>query len=123
MSFLLDQNADRRFAPYLRSLGHDVTVVAIDYPPGLPDEEVLAIAHREGRTILTNDTDFGELAIRRGLPHVGIILFRVKAATFAVSRDRLDFVLTNYRDHLDQLLVVTLRGVRVRRASPPSTPA
>lgn len=59
MRFLLDQNADRRFAPYLRNLGHDVNVIA---------------------------TDFGELAVRHGLPHASIILFRVRGADHATTR-------------------------------------
>jgi hypothetical protein len=38
MRFLLDQNADRRFLPYLRSLGHDVTSTGIDDPSSLARE-------------------------------------------------------------------------------------
>ena len=117
MRFLLDQNADRRFAPYLRSLGHDVTVIATDYMPGLSDAEIIAIAHREGRVIITNDTDFGELAVRHGLPHAGIILFRVRGADHATKQARLDFVLHHYSAQLDQLIVVTLDSIRVRRTS------
>src|SRR5215204_6408674 len=77
MRFLLDQNADRRFAPYLRDLGHGVTVVSIDYPPGIPDCTVLAIAHREGHIVLTNDHGFGELVFRHRLPHAGVIYLRL----------------------------------------------
>ena len=68
MRFLLDQNVDRRFAAFLASLGHDVKVIAADYPPGLPDREVLAIGRRERRVLLTNDRDFGELVVREHLP-------------------------------------------------------
>jgi len=32
--------------------------------PGILDEEVLAIARQEGRLLLTEDKDFGELVIR-----------------------------------------------------------
>jgi predicted nuclease of predicted toxin-antitoxin system len=122
MTFLLDQNADRRFAPYLRSLGHDVTVVSLDYPPGLPDREVLAIAVGEGRVILTNDPDFGELVVRHGAAHAGIIYFRVRQADYPTKQARLAYVLAHHADDLDQLLIVTLRTVRVRRR-PPASPA
>jgi predicted nuclease of predicted toxin-antitoxin system len=115
MRFLLDQNADRRFLPYLRSLGHDVTGTGIDYPSRLADHAIIALAARERRTIITNDTDFGELAIRQGMPHAGIIRFRVGAADFATRQACLAVVLTEHADRLDQLIVVTLDSVRVRR--------
>jgi hypothetical protein len=40
MRFLLDQNIERRPAAYLQAEGHDVRVVGVDEPPGLPDTEV-----------------------------------------------------------------------------------
>jgi predicted nuclease of predicted toxin-antitoxin system len=114
MRFLLDQNFDRRFAAILRDLGHDVTVVSIDYPHGIPDHEVVAIAQREGRILLTHDTDFGELILREGLPHAGVILYRVRAREFAFKRDRLLAVLVDYADHLDRFVVVRENRVRIR---------
>jgi predicted nuclease of predicted toxin-antitoxin system len=105
----------------VRGLGHDAAVVSIDYPSGLPDAEILAIAHREGRVIITNDPDFGELVVRGGQPHAGILYFRVRQADYATKQARLDFVLTHYADQLDQLIVVTLRAVRVRRTPPGPT--
>ena len=61
MRFLLDQSSDARLIPHLRSLGHEATRIARDYPAGLPDSEVLAVAHREERILITDDRDFGEL--------------------------------------------------------------
>ena len=53
MKFLFDQSADFRLIPHLRQLGHDVAAVSRNYPPGLPDEDVLKIARKEQR-ILTD---------------------------------------------------------------------
>ena len=117
MKFLLDQNVDRRFAAYLRGLGHDVTIISVDYPPGLPDQDVLAIAHREGRIVLTNDRDFGELVFRQHAPHAGVIYFRLYTPDFAGKRDRLATVLTEYAGQLDQFITVTEHSIRVRRSS------
>jgi len=75
MRFLLDESADACLAPYLRGLGHDVARLAVDYPAGLPDPRVLAIAAAEGRVLLTNDRDFGELVFRLRQSHAGVILF------------------------------------------------
>lgn len=55
MRFLLDESADARLTPYLRSLGHDVTAVSVDHPASLGDQEVLAIAHRERRVLIADD--------------------------------------------------------------------
>ena len=45
MRFLLDQSAETRIGTFLIDHGHDVTRIARDYPAGLPDAQVLAIAH------------------------------------------------------------------------------
>lgn len=117
MKFLLDENIDARLLPFLLDLGHDVTSVAKDYFYGLLDEDVLALAHQEQRILLTNDRDFGELIVRRQLPHAGIILFRLTPydANIHLRRKRLQHVLRHYADQLHQLLVVTPKSVRVRR--------
>jgi len=96
MKFLLDENTDRRLVPFLKNLGHDVTVIAIDYPHGLLDHEVLAIAVKQKRILLTQDTsDFGELIFRHRHPHCGVILFRFKSeeTNIVLRKDRLSYVL------------------------------
>jgi hypothetical protein len=70
MKFLFDQSADFRLIPHLRQLGHDVHVISRDYPPGLPDEDVLEIARKERRVLIVADRDFGELIFQRGLGRV-----------------------------------------------------
>lgn len=80
MMFLLDESADARLAPWLRSLGHDVTAIAVDHPASLKDREVLNIAHDEGRILITEDRDFGKLIFSRRRPHRGVI-YRAWAST------------------------------------------
>jgi predicted nuclease of predicted toxin-antitoxin system len=53
MKFLFDQSADFRLIPHLRHLGHDVQVISRNYPPGLPDEDVLEIARKEQRILVS----------------------------------------------------------------------
>jgi predicted nuclease of predicted toxin-antitoxin system len=77
MKFLLDQSADARLVTYLRQLGHDVTRIARDYPPGLLDPKILSLARAEGRILITDDRDFGELIFRLQLPHAGVIFLRL----------------------------------------------
>jgi predicted nuclease of predicted toxin-antitoxin system len=118
MRFLLDQSTDARLLPYLRDLGHNATRIGSEHPSGLPDEAVLAIAQREGRILITDDRDFGELIFRRHLAHSGVIFLRLgDYAELSTKIERLSHTLTNYQEQLDQFLVVTRRGVRVRRIS------
>jgi predicted nuclease of predicted toxin-antitoxin system len=59
MKFLLDQSVDFRLIPHLQALGHDVTAISRHYPPGLPAEDVLAIAWDEQRILIVADRDYG----------------------------------------------------------------
>lgn len=64
MRFLLEENADYELATFVRSLGHDITTIVEDYTRSTEDPDILAIANRENRVIITNDKDFGELIFR-----------------------------------------------------------
>ena len=123
MRFLADQNLERRVALALQAQGHDVTVGVVDYPGNLPDPAVLALAYREGRILLTNDADFGELIARHHHPHAGIILFRMKAATAKRKIDRLAVVFRDHADQLNQLIVVTEQRIRVYQSQQADEPS
>lgn len=115
MRFLLDQSSDARLIRHLHSLGHDANRIARDYPAGLPDSEVLAIAHREGRILVTDDRDFGDLIFQHFHPHSGVIYLRLgDDADIETKRARIDHVLALYADQLDRFLVVTRDRVRTR---------
>jgi predicted nuclease of predicted toxin-antitoxin system len=76
---------------------------------------VLALAHREGRILITDDRDFGELVFRLRQPHAGVVSLRLgEYADLATKIDRLDYVLTHHADQLDRFLVVTGTSVRAR---------
>jgi predicted nuclease of predicted toxin-antitoxin system len=115
MNFLIDQSADARLVTWLTNRGHNAIRIGRDYPPGLPDEEVLAIASREQRILITDDRDFGELVFRQHRAHSGIIYLRLSSFSFALTTARLEHVLTSYAHKLDRFLVVTPGTVRERR--------
>lgn len=116
MRFLFDQSTDRRLAPYLKQLGHDVTIIAVDYPHSLPDEKVLTIATEEQRILITQDKDFGELVFNQRQPHAGVIFLRLPPMELEQKIARLDYVLSHHADRLDQYLVVTPQRVRVAKS-------
>ena len=61
---------------FLRSLGHDVLYVG-ETASGLSDADVIALALRERRLLLTEDKDFGDLVFRRERTVPGVVLMRI----------------------------------------------
>ena len=66
----------------MRSAGHDVAYVS-EGPPGVADAIVLADAYADGRIVVTEDHDFGALAVRDGRPSQGVLLIEL----YGVSED------------------------------------
>jgi predicted nuclease of predicted toxin-antitoxin system len=112
--FLLDQSADARLIPHLRTLGHDATRIGREHPHGLPDDQVLRIAHEEQRILIASDLDCGDLVFRLRHPHAGVRLFRLGATGLTTKIQRLDDALQECADRLDRFIVVTLQSIRVR---------
>ena len=115
MNLQIDQRADARLVTWLTDRGHNARRIGGDYPSGLPDEEVLAIASRERRILITDDRDFGELVFRQHRAHSGVIYLRLSSFSFALTTARLEHVLTSYAHKVDRFLVVTPGTVRDRR--------
>jgi len=65
----------------LTAKSHDVLWVG-DWPSDPGDDEILAFALREGRTVVMLDKDFGELAVAFGHAHSGII----RLVNFQISK-------------------------------------
>jgi predicted nuclease of predicted toxin-antitoxin system len=82
----------------------------------MKDIDILALAYREQRILVTDDRDFGELVFRLRQPHAGVIYLRLDTTRFLVRAQRIEDVLDQYGDQLDQFLVVTMDAVRVRRS-------
>jgi predicted nuclease of predicted toxin-antitoxin system len=115
MRFLFDQSADFRLIPHLRQLGHDVEVISRNYPHGLPDEDVLAIARAERRVLVVADRDFGELIFHQGLVHAGVMFFRLPGAQLQTKIEHLNTVLQEHANELEHgaFLVVSPGQIRV----------
>ena len=95
----------------LQAVGHDVLWIG-DSTPDPGDEDILAQAYREQRVLVTLDKDFGELAIRRSLPHCGIVrLVNIAARNQGAASQQ---VLTLYGDELARAAIITVEAGRVR---------
>jgi predicted nuclease of predicted toxin-antitoxin system len=75
MRFLADESCDFAVVQALRSAGHDVTAVA-ETRRGVEDTVVIELARSEGRILLTEDKDFGQLVFAAARDSAGVVLVR-----------------------------------------------
>ncbi|MGH6628534.1 MAG: DUF5615 family PIN-like protein [Burkholderiales bacterium] len=118
MRFLANENFPGDAVSALRDRGHDVAWVRTD-APGASDQEVLALAQRDGRILVTFDKDFGELAWRASLPaESGIVLFRIPMPAPERVGEELAATLTSRQDWNGNFAVVEPGRVRIRQLPP-----
>lgn len=77
MKFITDENLGIQIPNFLKNLGYDV-ISAIEVALSQPDIDILKIANKTNRILLTTDKDFGELVFKEKLIHSGVILLRLK---------------------------------------------
>lgn len=58
--FLADESCDFAVVRALREAAFDVVAV-VEHAPGAADDQVIALSVKEGRVLLTEDKDFGQL--------------------------------------------------------------
>jgi predicted nuclease of predicted toxin-antitoxin system len=114
--FLLDVcAASRSLTAFLRHNGHDV-LSAADLAASLPDDSLLALALKEGRILVTQDKDFGELAFVHKSSHGPVV--RLVDMTVDQQVAAIEELL---RDHADELVgqtivVISADRTRIRRS-------
>jgi len=114
MRILANENFPLDAVVSLRTDGHDVLWVRTE-APGISDVEVLDLARRDNRLILTFEKDFGELAFHAHLPLAsGIILFRLRAASAAQIAKFVSSVLMSRDDWLGSFAVIDNFRIRIR---------
>ena len=117
LRFLADESCDFAAVRALRAEGFDVLAVA-ETIPGAEDDRVIEYALREGRLLLTEDKDFGQLVYAAGHTACGIILIRYTVAARPTLGSR---IVALVRDHGQRLpgSFVVLQPDRIRIAALP----
>jgi len=116
MRFLVDECSGPAVAEWLREQGHQVFSV-YDESRGMGDEDVIQMAFRENRILITNDKDFGEKVYRERHPHKGVVLLRLDDERAVVKKQVLKWLLDGFSERLaGQFVVVTEKSVRFARA-------
>jgi predicted nuclease of predicted toxin-antitoxin system len=114
MKFLVDECIGTSMLACLRDAGHDAASV-VEVMPQATDEDILRRAVSEGRIVVTNDKDFGELVYRSGWEHCGVVLLRLRDEQaenrVRVMKSVLEIVGERLQDHYT---VATETGIRVR---------
>ncbi len=73
---LADENIHPKVVQSLIAEGLDVCSVMEHDLQGRDDSDILRFAKRQGRVVITHDSDFGMLGVRDGIPFTGILYLR-----------------------------------------------
>lgn len=113
MKFLVDESVEYPFFIFLKNKRLDVKTV-IDIKPGMTDKEVLQLAFDEKRILITNDKDFGQLAIRYRYPAKGVIIFCLKEENVQSKIKIFSLILKKFKNKLDDNYLVIIKKKKVR---------
>lgn len=75
---LVDECCRRQLIEALREGGADVVAV-FEVARSAADPDILQLSVSQGRVLITDDKDFGELVVKGNLPFVGVILLRTSS--------------------------------------------
>jgi predicted nuclease of predicted toxin-antitoxin system len=112
VKFLIDECTGKRLAIMLKNAGYDVVFVG-DWKHSASDDEVLRKANEEGRILITDDKDFGELVFRLRKPSSGIILIRTSTTNPATRFDLLEILLKS-TDADSKFIVLKDNVIKIR---------
>jgi len=93
MRFLADESCDSIIIRTLKEAGHDVLAVH-EITPRAEDSEVIALARKGKRILLTEDKDFGQLVFAHGEKSLGVLFLRFSfPARAQIARDVAELIL------------------------------
>ena len=115
MELLADENIPVLAITRLRDDGWTVHAMR-DIDPGAHDDVVADLANRTNLLLVTQDRDFGEIVIARGVPIAGVVLVELERLSLQAQIERLSSCLATERALLaDNFTVVEPSRVRRRK--------
>ncbi len=116
MKLLANENFPYKSIHYLKGKGYDRLSIGMDNP-SIMDSEIMAIAIKEERTILTFDRDYGELIFRHNYkPEKGVIYLRLDEYEPEEPGRTIEEIITDSEIDLTRALtVVDKNGLRQRK--------
>jgi predicted nuclease of predicted toxin-antitoxin system len=115
LKFVVDVGVSKKIENYMCEEGFNVKTVR-DIDPCMTDHDIIQLANKEERIIITMDKDFGELVYHALLKHSGIILLRLENATGSEKLKIMKEILDKYSDKLRNHFCVYQKGrFRIRK--------
>jgi predicted nuclease of predicted toxin-antitoxin system len=99
IDLVADESVDASITLSLRNAGYSVWSIS-EESPSVSDTVVLQTAYERSVLLLTEDKDFGELAIRLRKPHCGILLIRLSGID---SEQKAEIVTRAVSQHFEEL--------------------
>src|SRR5215211_1948161 len=119
--FILDANVSHETGDFLRhEFQADVLHISSLGLSAISDDEIVELAIREQRTVITLDLDCGQMHRQGSHGAFGAIVLRLDAQTIEAAKERLGGFLTEFTDYdaLRRLLVI-LEDRRIRVINAP----
>lgn len=112
IKFIADVNIEKPIIDYLSENSYDIKWIP-DYNCEIPDEELLKLANKEKRILITNDKDFGEIVFLQKRLSAGVILLRIKEQRTEDKVLLIEKLLQDYSDKiLKHFIVITKEKFR-----------
>ena len=111
---LANMNISPKTVHALRQQGWDIVRVSELLPVDATDEEILELARREGRVVVTQDLDFSALLVLGGYDRPSLVTLRLSVSDPDVITERLLKVLLQIEDELQEGCATTIEDVSVR---------
>ncbi|WP_373479880.1 DUF5615 family PIN-like protein [Geminocystis sp.] len=114
MKFLGDMGVSQTVINTLRNDGYDAIHLRDEGLQTLPDDNIILKAKDEGRIILTFDLDFGELLAFSGDSLPSVIIFRLEKANPDYVLSKLNPVLEECQNILEDGAIITIKDKNYR---------
>jgi predicted nuclease of predicted toxin-antitoxin system len=114
MKFLADMGVATRIVQWLKDKGYDAVHLREEKLHRLPNGLIFEKAYLEKRILLTFDLDFGEIVALSGENQASVILFRLRNTRTLHIIERLDKVLSDTGQALEEGAIVVVEETRHR---------
>lgn len=112
LRFLVDENIRKEIIDFLAKQGHDVTRP----DAGTTDQDVIALAQKEKRILITHDLDFSNIFVYPPDIYFGIIVIRILPPSAMVINNALLNLMSDISTQekfLGKLIILEISNFRV----------
>lgn len=116
MRFLVDENVFPAITSHLKEQGHDVKDVLQEGLTRIHDDDLIRLARKEQRTLITFDKHFGDILRYPPEENEGIVLIRLHPPILAHVVKAMDRFLAQTKQSTlkGKLIVLSRTGYRIR---------